>query len=113
VTVPRTASGKFGGAIVHHATVEAADRGTYDGFEATALGRTIVDCAPILGQKSLNSLVDAAFGKGVCSYELALEAWERAGRVRGGNLLREALAPYSAGAKPGSVKAAHVLRKIY
>ena len=33
-------------------------------------------------------------------------------RVRGGTLLRAALAPYSGGVKPGSVKAAHVLRRI-
>jgi hypothetical protein len=113
VTVPRWANGKFGGAVVHHASVEEPDRGKYEGFEATALGRTIVDCAGILGQKLLNSLVDAAFGKGSCCYELVTDAWDRAGRVRGGSLLRAALAPYAAGAKPGSVKAAHVLRRIY
>jgi hypothetical protein len=42
-----------------------------------------------------------------------IEAWRRAGRVRGGSLLEAALAPYSGGAEPGSVKAAHVLRRIY
>ena len=113
VTVPRWANGKFGGAVVHHAQVGAVDRGTYEGIEATALGRTIVDSAAILGQKALNSLVDAAFGKGLCSYGKVMDAWERAGRVRGGALLEAALAPYSAGAEPGSVKAAHVLRRIY
>jgi hypothetical protein len=113
VTVPRWANGKFGGAVVHHGTVGDADRGRYDGIEATALARTIVDCAAILGQNALNSLVDAAFGKGLCSYRRVMEAWRRAGRVRGGTLLEAALAPYSAGAEPGSVKAAHVLRRIY
>jgi hypothetical protein len=113
VTVPRWANGKFGGAIVHHARVGAADRSTYEGIEATAVGRTIVDCAAILGQKALNSLVDAAFGRGLCSYGKVMDAWERAGRVRGGALLKAALAPYSAGAEPGSVKAAHVFRRIW
>jgi hypothetical protein len=113
VTVPRSANGSFGGAMIHHASVSAVDRGRYEGIEATSLGRTIVDCAGILGQKSLNGVVDAAFGKGLCSYETVMEAWGRAGRVRGGTLLKEGLAPYSAGAKPGSVKAAHVLRRIY
>jgi hypothetical protein len=113
VTVPRWANGGFGGAVVHHAAVEGADRARYEGFEMTTLGRAIVDCSGILGQKSLNSLVDAAFGKSLCSYQLVMDAWDRAGRVRGGGLLRAALAPYSAGAKPGSVKAAHVLRRIY
>ena len=113
VTVPRWANGKFGGAIVHHAQVNGVDRGTYEGIDVTALGRTIVDCAAILGPKALNSLVDAAFGKGLCSYGKVMDAWERAGRVRGGALLEAALAPYSAGAEPGSVKAAHVLRRIW
>lgn len=112
VTVPRWANGKFGGAIVHHAQVGPVDRETYEGIDVTGLGRTIVDCAAILGQKGLNSLVDAAFGRGLCSYGRVMDAWERAGRVRGGSLLAAALAPYSAGAEPGSVKAAHVLRRI-
>jgi hypothetical protein len=114
VTVPRWANGRFGGAVVHHATVGEADRDRYDGIEATALARTIVDCAAILEQKVLNSLVDASFGKGLCSYRRIVDAWGRAGRVRGGStLLEAALAPYSAGAEPGSGKAAHVLRRIH
>ena len=113
VTVPRWASGQFGGAVIHHATVGAADRGAWCGLQATALGRTIVDCAALVGQKSLNTLVDASFGKGLCTYRTVMEAWDRAGRVRGGTLIEAALAPYSGGAEPGSVKAAHVLRRIY
>lgn len=113
VTVPRWANGKFGGAIVHHAQVGAVDRETYEGIDVTGLGRTIVDCAAILGQKGLDSLIDAAFGRSLCSYGRVMEAWQRAGRVRGGSLLEAALAPYSAGVEPGSVKAAHVLRRIH
>jgi hypothetical protein len=112
VTVPRRANGKFGGAVVHHGQVAPADRRPYEGIEATTVGRTIVDCAAILGQKALNALVDAAFGRSQCSYRGVIDAWERAGRVRGGSLLHAALAPYSGGAEPGSVKAAHVLRRI-
>ena len=113
VTVPRWANGKFGGAVVHHARVDAADRGQYEGIEATTVGRTVVDCASVLGPTALNSLVDAAIGRGLCSYGGVTGAWGRAGRVRGGALLEAALAPYSAGAEPGSVKAAHVLRRIH
>jgi hypothetical protein len=112
VTVPRWANGKFGGAVVHHARVGAADRGRWNGIEATAVGRTIVDCAAILPQAKLNSLVDAAFGRGLCTFRKVMDAWERAGAVRGGSLIEAALAPYSGGAEPGSVKAAHVLRRI-
>jgi hypothetical protein len=113
VTVPRSANGGFGGAVVHHGRVGAADRGVCDGVPVTALGRTIVDCAAILGQKGLDSLVDTAFGRELTAYRSVMEAWQRAGRVRGGRLLEAALAPYSGGAQPGSVKAAHVLRRIF
>ena len=113
VTVPRSANGGFGGAAVHHARVDPADRTTYEGIEATQLGRTIVDCAAILGQKKLNELVDAALGRSLCTYGQVMDAWDRAGRVRGGGLLDDALGPYSGGARPGSIKAAHVLRRIW
>ena len=83
------------------------------GIETTSAGRTIVDCGAVLGQKALDALVDGAFGRGLCSYGAVKDAWRRAGRVRGGALLEAALAPYSAGARPGSVKAAHVLRRIF
>jgi hypothetical protein len=113
VTVPRWANGQFAGAIVHHARVGESDRRRYEGIEATTVGRTIVDCAAVLGQRTLNSVVDAAFGQGLCSYGKVMDAWQRAGKVRGGALLEAALAPYTGGAEPGSVKAAHVLRRIY
>lgn len=112
VTVPRSASGRFGGAVVHHAAISAADRCRIEGIETTGIGRTLVDCASVLNQKALNTLVDAAFGKGLCTYRDAIRAWERAGHVRGGAGLEAALAPYALGAEPGSVAAAHVLRQI-
>jgi hypothetical protein len=98
---------------VHHAAVPAEDRGVYDGIPVTAIGRTVVDCAAALGQKALNDLVDAAFGRHLCTYRQVTTAWERAGYVRGGKLLAKALAPYSTGAEPGSVAAARVLRRIH
>ena len=112
VTVPRRASGRFAGAIIHHATVSDLDRTSCEGIATTAMGRTLVDCAAVLHQKGLNDLVDAAFGKGLCRYRATIEAWERAGYVRGGELLRAALAPYPTGCEPGSVGAARLLRKI-
>jgi hypothetical protein len=113
VTVPRATSGRFKGAVVHYATISAIDRVRCDGIETTGLGRTLVDCAAVLTQKALNDLVDAAFGRRLCTYREVVAAWERAGHVRGGTRLREALAPYSTSAEPGSVGAAHVLRRIF
>ena len=112
VTVPRATSGRFGGATVHYATITADDRVHADGIAVTALGRTLVDCAAVLQQKALNDLVDAAFGRHLCTYRQAVGAWERAGHIRGGARLAQALAPYVTGAEPGSVAAAQVLRRI-
>jgi hypothetical protein len=88
VTLPRGASGRFGGAVVHHARIDLADRGRFDGIEATTVARTIVDCAAVLGQGAVNGLVDAAFGKGLCAYPRVTEARRRAGPVRGGARLK-------------------------
>ena len=112
VTVPRRASGRFGGAVVHHANVADVDRSRCEGIPTTAIGRTLVDCAAVLPQKTLNEIVDVAFGKRLCGYQATMDAWGRAGKVRGGALLEAALAPYATGAEPGSVGAAHVLRRI-
>lgn len=112
VTVPRDASGRFRCAVVHHAGVGDADRAECEGIATTTMGRTLVDCAAVLTQRALNDVVDAAFGKGLSNYEATVQAWARAGHVRGGARLEEALAPYATGARPGSVGAAHVLRKI-
>jgi predicted transcriptional regulator of viral defense system len=62
VTVSRTASGRIGGANVHHATLLARDRCILTGLPATTVARTIVDCASVLDQDSLDRLTDAAIG---------------------------------------------------
>ena len=110
VTVGRTSSGRFGGATVHHGTLGWADRCRVNGLPVTRIARTIVDCAAVLDQDRLNGLVDAAIGRGLTTLPRITSARERAGAVRGGSLLTEALAPYSGGAPPGSVKEAPLLR---
>jgi hypothetical protein len=110
VIVPRSTSGRFGGAIVHHGSASSADRCETEGLPATRVPRTIVDCASVLEQSQLNLLTDAAIGRGLTTMESIRRAWGRAGPVEGGKLLTEALAPYAGGAPPGSVKAAHALR---
>ena len=113
VSVPRTASGRFGGALVHRAAVTAADRCVFNRVPVTGVARTIVDCAVLVDQDTLDGLVDAAIGRSLSSYQRIRAAWERAGPVRGAARLRIALAPYSKGAKPGSEKEAHLLRVIH
>ena len=108
--MPRTASGRFGGALVHHSTVAGADRCRFDRVPVTSVARTIVDCATLLGQATLEGLVDAAIGRGLTSYRKIMAAWSRAGPVRAADRLTAALAPYTGGAEPRSEKEAHVLR---
>jgi hypothetical protein len=113
VTVPRGSSGRFGGAVVHHATVSTADRCRLERLPATGVARTIVDCAALLDQEALDVLVDAALGRNLATYRRVRAAFERAGRVRGGPLLEAAISPFSANVRLGSEKEAHVLRRFH
>ena len=110
VTVPRSASGRFGGAHVHRATVTSADRCRFAGRPVTGVARTVVDCAVLLDQDTLDGLVDAAIGRGLTTFRKIRGAWDRAGPVRGAGRLTAAIAPYTGGAAPGSEKEAHILR---
>jgi hypothetical protein len=113
VTVPRRASGRFRNAVVHHGTVGSADRCRLRRIPVATVARTIVDCAPLLEQAALETLVDAAIGRGLCRYRQIAAAQQRAGRVKGGQRLTAALEPYAAGARPRSEKEAHVLRLFH
>src|SRR5262245_66611497 len=53
VTVPRCASGRFRGAVVHHANVDSPDRCRFLRFPVTTLARTIVDCTALLDPAAL------------------------------------------------------------
>jgi hypothetical protein len=112
VTVPRGSSGRFAGAVVHHATVLASDRCRFDRLPVTGVARTVVDCAAVFDQSALNDLVDAALGRNLTSYRRIRAAWERAGRVRGGRLLEAAISPFSGNVRLGSEKEAVALRRF-
>ena len=113
VSVLRSASGKFRGARVHRATVTAPDRCHFNGMATTGVARTIVDCARLLDQATLDGLVDAAIGRGLTNYRKIMGSWRRAGSVQGAARLTAALAPYAGGADPGSEKEAHLLRILH
>ena len=112
VTVRRGSSGRYRGAVLHHATVLGADRCRFDGLPVTGVARTIVDCAALFDQQALNDLVDAAIGRNLTSYRRITAAWERAGKVRGGRLLEAAISPFSANVRLGSEKEALALRRF-
>jgi hypothetical protein len=90
--------------------VASADRCRFNRIPTTGVARTIVDCAILLDQATVDGLVDAAIGRGLTSYRKIMAAWSRAGPVRAGDRLTAALAPYTGGAEPRSEKEAHVLR---
>jgi hypothetical protein len=113
VTVPRAASGRFAGAVVHHATVASADRCRFNRVPVTGVARTIVDCAILVDQAALDGLVDAAIGRGLTTYRKIRAAWARAGPVRAADRLTAALAPYTGGAEPRSEKEAHIVRVFH
>lgn len=113
VTVPRSSSGRFAGAVIHHATVAAADRCRLERLPVTGVARTIVDCAALVDQEALDDLVDAALGRNLTTYRRIRAAWERAGRVRGDKLLDGAIKPFAGNVRMGSEKEAHVLRRFH
>jgi hypothetical protein len=113
VTVPRGTSGRFAGAVIHHATVPAADRCRFDRLPTTGVARAIVDCAALLDQDALDDLVDAALGRNLSTYRRVRAAWDRAGRVRGGRHLDAAIGPFSGSVRLGSEKEARVLRRFH
>ena len=112
VTVRRGSSGRYRGAVLHHATVLGADRCRFDGLPVTGVARTIVDCAALFDQQALNDLVDAGIGRNLTSYRRIKAAWDRAGRVRGGRLLEAAIGPFSANVRLGSEMEALALRRF-
>jgi hypothetical protein len=113
VTVSRWSSGRFAGAVVHHATVTAADRCRVERLPATGVARTILDCAALLDQEALDGMVDAALGRNLTSYRRIRAAWERAGPLRGGRLIDAAISPFAGNVRLGSEKEAHVLRRFH
>lgn len=113
VTVPRNSSGRFGGAVIHHAKVDAADRCRFERLPATGVARLIVDCAALLDQEALDGLVDAALGRNLTTYRRVRAAWQRAGRVRGGQLLDAAISPFSGSIRLGSEMEARILRRFH
>jgi hypothetical protein len=113
VTVPRGSSGRFGGAVVHHATVTSADCCRVEGLPSTGVARAIVDLAALLDQEPLDEVVDAALGRNLTTYTRVRAAWDRAGHVRGGRVLGAALEPFAGNVRLGSEKEALVLRRIH
>jgi putative AbiEi antitoxin of type IV toxin-antitoxin system len=115
VTVPATASGRFKGAVVHHAPLPSADVCTVDGIPCSRPARTVVDCAALLTYEALCEMVDDVLCRSPHTPSEMRAAVARAGRGSGrkglANLER-ALAVWTPGPRPGSRAEMRLVRQI-
>lgn len=103
LTVPRTASGRFGNAVVHRprTPLDRRDRRQMGPFVCTTPARTLVDCAALLGQEAFCGMVDTALCCGLASADAVRAAVVRTGR-QCYRLVEAALEVWVPGPVPGS-----------
>jgi len=65
VTVDRGRSVRTPGVVVHQDALSDADRTTFQGVPTISVGRTLVDCAGVVGPRRLQRLVDSALHRRV------------------------------------------------
>ena len=105
VTVPRTASGRFRAAIVHHAELQPADVSLMGAVPCTRPARILVECAELLGHEELCELVDEVLCRRLTTVDGVHQAMARAGRSPGRKGLidlERALEVWTPGPRPGS-----------
>lgn len=115
VTVGRGRSTRSSAAIVHTARLTPTDITTFQGVYATTVGRSLIDCAALLGPNRLQRLVDEALHRRLVRPEELARHWDRA-RLRPGRSgevrLREALDPWQGPILPGSPPEARLRRQL-
>lgn len=115
VTMPLSSSVRQAGLVAHRSPVPAGERCKVQGIPATTPARTLVDCAQVLDAPALMTVLDSA----LCRQLTAPSAVLRSARgvSPGGNrpglpLLREVLAVWTEGIRPGSPAEMRLLRRI-
>jgi hypothetical protein len=115
VTIPASASGRFGGATVHKSKLARIDVCTVGPIPCTRPARTLVDCAALVSFEALCSLVDPALCRELTDAPRLREAAERASRSPGRKglpRLDEALAVWTPGPLPGSPAEMRLVRRL-
>jgi hypothetical protein len=115
VTVPRTASGRFRAAIVHHAELDPADVSVIGAVPCTRPARILVECAGVLGHEELCELVDEVLCRRLTTVEGVHQAMARAGRSPGRKgliNLERALEVWTPGPHPGSPAEMRLARRL-
>lgn len=115
ITVLRGRSLRYPGAVVHSARLPPAELTVLQGVPATSVGRSLIDCAALLGPNRLQRLVDEALHRRLVDTDQITACWDtarrapgRAGEVR----LREVLEPWAGPIQPGSPAEVRLRRQV-
>lgn len=113
--VGRGRSVRVAGAIVHRARLTPTDITIVDGIPVTTIGRTLIDCASLLGPARLERLANDALHRKLIAPGQVPAYWDKA-RLRPGRAgevrLREVLEPWSGGIRPGSPAELRLRRQV-
>ena len=113
--VERGRSARAAGVVVHRGMLAPGDRALIQGIPATAITRTLVDCAGVVGPRRLQRLVDSAFHRKALSVsrarQLRAELDQGRGR-RGVGALRVALDEWIGPIAPGSPAEVRLRRQV-
>lgn len=113
LTVPPGARAASRLAEVHRSEVPPVDRAHRAPFVTTSVGRTLVDCAALLGGSALAELVDEAFCRRLASLESINAAIDRVGLGgRGTRRIRDVAQVWSPQVTPGSPAELRALRLL-
>lgn len=115
LTVGRGRSTRLSGAVVHSARLTPTDLTTLQHVPATTVGRTLIDCAALLGPVRLQRLVDEALHRRLVRPGQLGAFWDKArlGPGRAGEVrLRTALEPWQGAILPGSPPEARLRRQV-
>jgi hypothetical protein len=117
VTVPKSASGRFGNALVHHhrTPLDPRDLRLVGPLPCTAPARTLVDCAELLSYDALCELLDTALCRELADPAAVRAALGRATQAQGRKgmgLIERALEVWESGPRPGSPAEMRLLRLL-
>ena len=115
VTVPPKKSGRFRGAVIHHAPLEGVDLCSADRIPCTRPARTVVDCAALLAYEALCEMVDDLLCRAPHTPSSLRQAMARASQSPGRKGLRNlerALAVWTPGPRPGSRAEMRLVRQL-